>query len=206
MRNARSLFTSMTEDLDRNPNIEVLAVEIKPAASREDIETARRLAIGALPAGMEDFFAEMDGFRLDWRHTLADIAHGDLSDHGFVNILPIREVFGDWRGVTWSGEDDERFRAVKPVDMFVPEACAALIQRDGQPPADSIVYQYFGDEPRDTGYTFEEYLERLLASRGFWYWIQTLCPGLEASAEVTGFRRAMPLIFADYDDSLFQRK
>jgi hypothetical protein len=90
--------------------------------------------------------------------------------------------------------------------MFVPEARAALIQRDGRPPADSVAYYYIGEELRDTGYTFEEYLERLLASRGFWYWIQTLGPGLEASAEVTGFRQAMPLILPDYDDSHFQRR
>ena len=34
--------------------------------------------------------------------------------------------------------------------------------------------------------------------------IQMLRAGLEASTEVVGFRRAMRLIFPDYDDSLFR--
>jgi hypothetical protein len=205
MRDARSLLSAMVEALDRNRNAEVLAVDVAAPASREDIVAASSLARGVLPAGVADFYAQMNGFRLEWRHTVAAIGRGDLSDHGSIGILPISEVFADWRGVTWFGEDDDdEFRAVKPFDMFVPEACAAFVQPEGEPPAASVAYHYFGEELHDTGYSFDEYLVRMLASRGFWYWIKTLCPGLEHSAEVTAFRRAMPRIFADYDDSLFQ--
>ncbi len=194
----------MVEDLERNPNVEVLSADVAAPAAADDVETARHLAGGALPTGVEDFFGEIGGFRLEWRHTIAGIRQGDLSDHGFVNLLPIREVFGDWRGVTWFGEQDSEFRAVKPFDMFVPEACAAFVQPEGGQPAGTVAYHYFGEELYDTGYAFDEYLVRLLASRGFWYWIQTLCAGLEASTEAEAFRRAMPLIFPDYDDSLFR--
>jgi hypothetical protein len=204
MREARASFLSMVEELRGNPNIEVLTAEMAEPTSRDDIESARHLAGGELPPGVGDFFAEIGSFHLEWRHTLAAISHGDLSDHGVVNILPITEIFGDWRGVTWFGEDEDEFRAVKPFDMFVPEACTAFVQPEGEPPTPSVAYHYFGEELHDTGYTFDDYLERLLASRGFWYWIQTLCPGLESSAEVTAFRRAMPQIFTDYDDRLFQ--
>jgi hypothetical protein len=204
MHGARELFTAMVGDLQRNPNVEVLVAEMTEPAAGEDILAARRLADGELPPGVEDFFSEIGGFRLEWRHTVADISHRDLSDHGVVNILPITEIFGDWRGVTWFGEDTDEFRAVKPFDMFVPEACAAFVQPEGEQPKSTVAYHYFGEELHDTRRTFDEYLVRLLASRGFWYWIQTLCPGLENSAEVTAFRQAMPRIFADYDDSLFQ--
>jgi hypothetical protein len=193
----------MVADLRGNPNVEVISAELAAPATPADLEVARDLAGGELPAGTADFFGELNGFRLEWRHTVAAISKGDLSDRGLVNILPVTEIFGDWRGVTWFGPDDDEFRAVKPLDMFVPEACAAFVQPEGQPPAASIAYHYFGEECRDTGYTFDEYLERLLASRGFWYWIQALCPGLESSAEVTAFRQAMPQIFTDYDDELF---
>ena len=203
MHGARELLASMVGDLRQNPNIEVLTVEMAEPPSLDDIELARRLAGGELPPGVGDFFGEIGGFRLEWQHTVAVISHGDLSDHGLVNILPITEIFGDWRGVTWFGEDTAEFRAVKPFDMFVPEACAAFVKPEGEPPASSVAYHYFGEELHDTGYTFDEYLERLLASRGFWYWIQTLCPGLESSPEVTAFRQAMPQIFTDYDDRLF---
>ncbi len=202
MRETRARFASMVDELRSNPSIEVISVTVAAPATSADLDAARALAGGTLPAGTEDFFSELNGFQLEWRHTVAAISHGDLSDHGMVNILPIGEIYGDWRGVTWFDDDDE-LRAVKPFDMFVPEACAAFLQPDGEPPSDSVAYHYFGDEPRATGYTFDEYLERLLASRGFWYWIQTLCPGLESSTEVTAFRHVMPQIFPDYDDRLF---
>lgn len=204
MGDARARFVSMVDDLRGNANIEVVSVEIAEPALTADIEAATELAGGALPGGVEDFYAELNGFRLDWRHTVAEVAHGDLSDHGLINILPIGEVFGEWRGVTWFGDDSDEFRPVKPFDMFVPEACAAFIQPAGQPPTGTVAYHYFGEELIDTGYSFEEYLERLIASRGFWYWIQALCADLQGSAEVTAFLRAMPLIFDDYDDQLFQ--
>lgn len=200
----RSRFTSMIDDLRTNPQVEMISVTLSPPATRADLDAAAELAGGMLPTGTEDFYSELDGVQLEWRHTVPAISKGDLSDHGLVNILPIREVFGDWRGVTWFGADNDEFRPVKPFDMFVPEACAAFIQPAGEPPAASVSYHYFGEELHVTGYTFDEYLVRLLASRGFWYWIQTLCPGLESSTEVTAFRQAMPQIFDDYDDRLFR--
>ncbi|MFC0597406.1 hypothetical protein [Streptomyces palmae] len=117
----------------------------------------------------------------------------------------MHEVFGDWGGVTWfSSQGDQRFRGVKPFDMFVPESCAALLQPPGETPGDTVAYHSFGQEVHDTGYTFDEYLERLLAARGHWYWIQTLCPGKQHSIEVEAFRWNMPYIFPDYDDRLFR--
>ncbi|HET7018062.1 MAG TPA: hypothetical protein VFI65_29360 [Streptosporangiaceae bacterium] len=209
MRNACARLRAMVDDLEQNDNVTVLEVEMASPASREDIEAATGLAGGALPAGVADFYAELNGFNLEWRHTVAEVSQGNLADHGFVNILPIDEVFGDWEGVTWFGDSDDadnEYRPVKPFDMFVPEACAAFWQPPGKRPRRTVAYHYFGDELYDTGYAFDEYLERLLAARGFWYWIHTLCPDLQDSTEATGFRRAMPLIFDDYDDRLFQPK
>jgi hypothetical protein len=203
MRNVRSRVTAMVAGLEQNPHVEVLTIDLADPASQEDIDHATRLANGVLPAGVEDFYREVGAFRLEWQHTLDEISHGDLSDHGFINILPVPEVFGDWRDVTWFDEDDQQFRPVKPFDMFVPEACTAFLQPPDDPPADAVAYHYFGEELCDTGYTFDDYLKRLLASRGYWYWVQTLCPDKQDSAEVVDFRNNMPVIFPDYDDEPF---
>jgi hypothetical protein len=200
----RARVTAMTDALRSNPNVEVISVAIAPPAPQADLDAATELAGGALPAGTAGFYRELNGFQLEWRRSTSATSRSDLSDHGLINILPISDIFRDWRGVTWFGEDDDEFRAVKPFDMFVPEACAAFLQPVGEPAGASVAYHYFGEECYDTSYSFEEYLERLLASRGFWYWIQTLCPGLESSAEVTAFREIMPQIFPDYDDGLFR--
>lgn len=204
MHDAGPRFQAMADDLRRNPRVELISAELSDPATESEIETARALAGGALPAGVEEFYRQLNGFRLEWRHVVAEISHGDLSDYGFVNILPITEVFSDWRGVTWFGDDSDEYRAVKPFDMFVPEACAAMIQPEGESPRGTVAYHYFGEELDDTGYSFDEYLERLLAARGFWYWIQALCADRQKSTAVTDFRRIMPLIFDDYDDRLFQ--
>ncbi|GAB7188597.1 hypothetical protein ATKI12_8428 [Kitasatospora sp. Ki12] len=198
MINPRARLTAMIADLDRNPRVELLEATVAPPTPPADIELATRLAGGRLPDGVEAFYREVGAVRLTWRHTVPEVLNDDLSDQGLIDLLPLREVFGDWEGITWHSADDQQFRAVKPFDRFVPEACAAFV-----PPLGSVHYHYLGEELYDTGYPFDAYLERLIASRGFWYWPQTLCRGLEDSAEVTAFRRAMPLVFPDYDDTLF---
>ena len=203
MRDARARFEAMLDDLRRNEQVEILSAELGAPASAAELEAARELAGGELPAGVEEFYAQLNGFQLEWRHTVAQVTHGDLADHGVVDLVPIGEAFGDWRGVTWFSDDDE-YRVVKPFDTFVPEACAAFIKPDDQPATGTVAYHYFGEELHDTRYSFDEYAERLLAARGFWYWIKALCADLQDSTEVAGFRRAMPLIFDDYDDRLFQ--
>lgn len=203
MRNARAEVTAMVAALRANPHVELLDATVGEPASDSDLDEALRLAGGVLPPGVEDFYREVGSFRLEWRHTVEAIRQGDLSDHGRVNILPVRKVFGDWEGVTWFAGGDQEFRDVRPFDMFVPEACAALLQPPGGRPGDTVAFHYFGEELHDTGCTFDAYLQRLLASRGYWYWIQTLCPGQEDSTEVVAFRRNMPQIFPDHDDSLF---
>ncbi|KUJ70871.1 hypothetical protein ACZ90_00725 [Streptomyces albus subsp. albus] len=203
MQNARAKVTAMVAALQAHPHVEVLNATLGEAASEAELAEAVRLAGGRLPPGVADFYREIGSFQLDWRHTVETIRQGDLSDHGCVNILPVREVFGDWEGVTWFPSGDQGFRGVKPLDMFVPEACAALLRPPGEMPGDTLAFHYFGEELHDTGYTFDEYLERLLAARGYWYWILTLCPGQEGSVEVEAFRRNMPHIFPDYDDTLF---
>ncbi|MFD8787382.1 hypothetical protein [Kitasatospora sp. NPDC059599] len=199
MTTARTRLDAMIADLERNPRVELLEATVAPPTPPSEIEHAVRLADGRLPAGVEAFYREVGAVRLRWRHTVPELRHGDLSDQGLVHLLPLGEVFGDWRGVTWHSPEDQEYRRVRPFDMFVPEACAALL-----PPLDSVHYHYFGEELYDTGYSFDAYLDRLLASRGYWYWPQTLCRELQDSTEVTAFRRAMPVLFADYDDALFQ--
>jgi hypothetical protein len=212
MRNARARLVDMVEDLERNPNVEVLDVVLHGPTAKEDIATATRLANGRLPAGVEEFYREVGSFRLEWRHAVAEIQAGDLSDEGMINILPVAEVFGDWVGATWEPESEE-FRPVKPFDMFVPEACAAFLLPEKteisdvfRRPGDSVAFHSFGAELCDTGYTFDEYLQRLLAARGYRYWLKTLCPGAQHSTETQDFRGRMPRIFPDHDDSLFHPK
>jgi hypothetical protein len=225
MTDIRTRFENLFASLRQTPYIEVLNAELGPPTSEEDVQIALQRTKGQLPTGVVNFYRALGWVRLEWRHTVKEIAAGNMSDQGFIRILPIKEVFDEWEGIIWWGEsegesddDDEvaerqEFRPVKPFDMFVPEACVAFLQpppRRGSSskawgqPGEHVAFHYCGEELHKTRYSFDEYIDRLLASRGFWYWPMTLCTETQEEVETRDFRQKMPLLFEDYDDDMFQ--
>lgn len=181
------------------PQIEIGLEKIGGPTPEFEIEEAKRFANGVLPTGVEEFYRQIRSFRLEWKYKLSP---GDKRHVvGRINILPICEVFGDnWRGRIWfplpeglePNLDDEwrfEFRKVLPFDNFVPEACGSFIQEsdDGSVPEDCIAFHYCGEDLVRTRYTFGEYIERLLKSYGYWYWICALFgpPGTSSEADET---------------------
>src|ERR1051326_2439329 len=132
--NFKESFRRMVEGLENNPNVRLIEVAFADPAADAEIEQARRLAGGSLPAGVEDFYREMNGFGLQWEHTVEPIKQRTDADRGFINLLPVARVFGDWEGSTWfeGFEGGDKYKPVKPLDQFVPEACAAFFQESGR--------------------------------------------------------------------------
>lgn len=203
MREAYSRLSDLVSGLERNPAVEVQVAEITAPASQAELESAVEAANGRLPVGVEDFYREVGSFRLEWSHANGSHDTKGRPVRGTINILPVHRVFSDWRGITWFPGQDAEFRPVKPFDMFTSEACTAFVNPINSPPRETMSYHYFGEELHDTGYSFNEYMERLIASRGYWYWVQTLCLDSEGRQEVQSFRENMHLIFSDYNDTLF---
>ncbi|PGH23531.1 hypothetical protein AJ80_02485 [Polytolypa hystricis UAMH7299] len=243
MENIRERLETLITTLKNTPHINVRNAVIGDGASSAEIGRAKRAANGRLPTDVEAFYRSVGWFKLEWKHTVKEIAEGDMCDQGFINILPIEEVWGNWAGIIWFGPDDESeeeeeedkdpsyggdkgknkaaeddasesgyvdysFRPVRPFDTFVPEACMAFLQPVGKgrkaQPADQVAFHYCGEELCKTRYTFAEYIDRLIASRGMFYWCESLCVDRQDSAQTMEFRRKMPVLFPDYDDSLFQ--
>jgi len=196
----------MISDLEAHPRIELERAEIHSPASLVDITKATRLAGGGLPEGVEAFYRELNGLQLAWRHTFDEIREGDQTDCGYVNLLPVERIFGDWKGVIWfdSFPGGERFRAVKPFDLFQPETCACFLQSVDAAPGDFVSFHYLGESLIETSYTFTEYVERLIVSRGFWGWIHTLSTETYDSPESEMFRRKMTALFPNFDAEQFQ--
>lgn len=189
-----SRLTAMVEALQHHPQVTVGKAEIAAAATAEQLSAAETAAGGALPADLAAFYREANGFVLEWK-TRGKIANG-ATVAGAVNLLPIERVFGDWQSVTFG-------QPIRPFDLFVAEACAALWWPPGT--RDSTVrFHYFGEATVDTHYSFGEYLERLLISRGFWYWIQSLSRSTAGNPEAEAFRTIAPKLFPDYRDALFE--
>ncbi|KAL2847337.1 hypothetical protein BJX68DRAFT_113071 [Aspergillus pseudodeflectus] len=152
---------------------------------------------------------------------------------GHVNIIPITQIFGSWEDDLYFPEDGEgegecdpndppyeeddkmeeeedwrfRFAHLKPLDRFVPEAYTVLIgpKKKDRPQKFSnyIAYHYCGEELVETRYTFADYVERLLISRGYWYWVRSLCRLDRGSLEVNALKSIAPQIFPDMDLGLF---
>jgi hypothetical protein len=195
----RDQFVSMVQGLKNNPQITVDQVAIAEPATPEEISAAKALVNGALSTDIIAFYEEMNGFNLKWQSS--NLFPGNRSVRGIINILPITQVFGNWQGATWF-PGDTRYQPIKPFDLFTSEACAAFYLPQGV--TESVVYfHYFGEASVNTGYTFTEYLERLLISRGFWYWIQSLSTETTDNPEAESFRQKAPLLFSDFQPNLF---
>ncbi|KAJ6437491.1 GTP-binding nuclear protein Ran [Purpureocillium lavendulum] len=192
------------------------AFPVALCGNKHEVDQAREYANGILPDGVEEFYSQVGSFTLEWEHMSPELTTGDLPSTGHIQILPITTTFGDnWRGITWfplpdhikPRRDDEwrlTYRGVLPFDFFIPEACMCFIQAPDGTLEDHIAYHSFGHELHRTRYTFKDYIERLVASYGFWYWGETLCSESRFSAQVLSFRANMPRIFEGYEDGLFQ--
>lgn len=191
----RGRFARLADELREDPRIDVLAVELPAPASDAQIAAAAT-AIGEPPDALARFYGELDGFSLRWRLR-------DATDRGTVELLPLAELAKDWRGVTWF-EDHDDYRGVRPWDFFAPEACAALVDDAGGGGLRGTVhYHYLGELLCDTGHGIDAFLDRLIAARGYWYWIETLCPTMLGSPEAQRFLERMPALFGDFDAGLF---
>lgn len=196
-------FQRMVAELRAHPRIEVTEARVSRGASRPELEAARGAAGGRLPEGVEDFYSEMNGFVLEWEEGGGRAGGGGDIVKGSVEILPVRELTKDWLGVTWFAfEGGERFKGVKPFDFFSSEACAALVRSGPEGFAPTVHYHYLGELLCDTGYGFTEFIDRLLNARGFWYWVESLCPDTRKSPEAKNFLRQMPLLFEDFQPAL----
>jgi len=186
---------AVVAELRNDDRLTVTECKIEKPASKMDIEEARKLFGHELPHGLEAFYLEMNGFHLEWESEEEDWVTGQ------IRLLPITEVFGDWKEQIWFEEGDE-FSQVKPFDFFVPEACAAF-HPDAQG-SWSVHFHYCGEELEPMGIDFPKYVDLLLAARGYFYWQKSLCTDASDSTEVEEFLEEAPKYFSDFSEDLFQ--
>ena len=123
--------------------IEVLQVRIAEPAPAEVLAHLARVCAGGLPAGLADFYGELDGFFVDWVQTSAPDRPGAEPASGRINVRPAAEVFGPGPGLQFLDED-VRFRPVRP-DIFTSEACGAFLQGPDMAVSDELHLHVFGE-------------------------------------------------------------
>ena len=198
-------FHLMADALKNNPVIDVVVCEFNPPATNNQLKEAQKNF--NLTAAMIDFYSEANGITIQWeRKEQKQIPDGGLAA-GYINLLPIEEVFQDWEHIIYF-DDDSSFKPLHPLDFSTDEACAALYLDGSDNP--QVYYHYLGEEMSPLGVDFEGYLQLLLKSRGFWYWHKAIAqpeyfnPYVPVSLEERNFREIMPQLFPDFDGSEFQ--
>jgi hypothetical protein len=199
-------FYTMADDLRSNPAIHLVTSKFNPPATEEELDEARS-TFNLTPA-MVDFYSQANGIKIEWeKREQKELPDGGLAA-GYINLLPVQDVFGDWEDIIYFSEDDP-YKPLHPLDFFIDEACAALYLDGSNNP--QVYYHYLGEEMSPIGVSFEGYLKLLLKSRGFWYWQTTLSqseynnPYVSESVEESNFLNIMPQLFPDFNASEFQK-
>jgi hypothetical protein len=224
--NIRLRLQSFIKSLLDHGEIAVNTAKIGAPSTPAEIEEARALANGHLPAGVEEFYSAVGYFTLEWEYVGkkftpwidpsklppdADISRRpESTPRGVVKILPITEIFQAWEGSTWfplqegemPSDDDEwryTYKHVKPFDCFEPEACVAFLLDANGRPRDQVAYFYYGQELRETKFSFLEYIDLMMVSRGYSYWSKAIT----SIPEHNDFLLFGPKIFEDIGLELF---
>lgn len=173
----KRLVDERVEELGSSPGFSINLFEVAPPVSEVEVSLSLEEAQGRFPVGLEDFYRELNGFRLEWEYIDPEAFRG-VTDRGSIGLLPLSKIFKDGLGETWFDdfEGGDRFRNVKPFDVYMPEACMAFIQEPGEIPQDDVYYHYFGEDKSPLHLTFPQYLEGALSSCGFQGWQMALTP------------------------------
>lgn len=190
----------MVSQLKSHPLIEVDAVTIGKPAQAAQLALLEPYQGTEMGDALRAFYTEMNGFSLSW-HTRKRV--GTASVMGTIQLWAVERVFENRDGQPPYPDQPSGDQAFKPFDFFVPEACAAFLLPTGNKTS-NVYFNYFGERPIDTGRSFAEYLECLLQSRGFWYWIQSLSTETAMNPEAERFLQIAPKLFADFDPALFE--
>ncbi len=192
----RQRIEDLIHALEARPDLAVDHAELGAPATEQEIATARTYAAYRLPRGVEEFYREVNGFHLKWEFQ-GSVPHGQERDRGALHLLPVERIFGSWKDVIWFDDfaGGERFRAIKPFDFFQPEVCMAFSQEADAAPQDEVYVHYVGEDLCATHYSFSEYVDRLIAARGYLYWQLTICPDTQTTAQVRQFKARMPILF-----------
>lgn len=194
----RSRFEDLIAQLRSNKKLTVTASEINSPATAKQLANAERALGAPLPAALRSLYSELNGLKFAWSHRQDD------SINGAIHIQPLETLVGEWKGIVWfDRKGGDEFRDVLPLDFFVAEACAAVKRSQG---ATEIHYHYLGEELFATGYTVEEFLDRLIESRGYRYWIHTLVREEMRSEEAQDFLERAPEVFGKLAAKLFEPK
>ena len=151
----REKLEKMVEELKQH--VDIVVDEVHFGEPGFDIDISENIDEDFL-----QFYREMNGFQLKW-HSPKFKDYG----YGYISFQPLEEALENGEEVYWLEDYEhwqENFHMIE--DMTEGGEEFVGLYPFYEEPEIYIV----GEEVRPTGYTFNEYIEALIYSRGLWYW------------------------------------
>jgi len=192
MKNYLEKFKKMVDELKNHPQIEVKEFVVNPPATNQQIEAANERF--NLTQDMLDFYKQANGLKLNW--TIKGETDG--FDDGYIDLLPVEDVFVDW-SESLDTEEFPEFEPLFPFDYFRPEGCAAFfINEETQNP--EIYFLNIGSgDMSSLNFDFKQYMELLLLTKGFFYWQSAIASNIEENNTFTerNLKAKFPKLFPE---------
>lgn len=204
MRDYLKELQEMVKELQANDRVDIETLQLVPATAKHKAQVEALLKLhGEAAEPIAPFYSQVASMELVWWSKAPEATREFQSWSGCVKLLPMEAIFRDWADCLWFDfhEKDHPFRSIRPFDFFIAEACTVLYPVPGKP---TVAYHYCGEELETTGYDFDGWFDRLLQSRGWWYWVQALTPRGKSSTEADWMRERLPQVFPNVDLRMFK--
>lgn len=189
-------FLELADELEADPDMELIKFETYRGVSEADIEHCEQLVGMKLSQEVQEFYKITNGFQLIWQSR--DSKDSDFGKHswipgakppdystqhiGCINIWPLNDVFDkDWSEDIYFQEDKSNFSDFKgssistyeikkkffPFDLYSRYSCFGFFCL-GDKEVDRVVLSqdYYIDFSYSKPVTFKSYLEFLLVTKG----------------------------------------
>jgi hypothetical protein len=209
----RDVFSAMLKELSDHPRIRVKEAKLGKPAHPKLIEGVRAVNGGSLPADLEAFYRQMNGFKLRWYTTDLDLLRRFHDDHsisepedydapGSSEILPIEEALRTRE--PWRLGADPQATLIVPFDRFTTEGSYAFC---GYPVSRTGVWTSTDGENElcePTGHDFQGFLDLYLHARAIRYFGAALTQAQHESAVTKSFKMLASELFSDFAAERFQ--
>lgn len=180
MKNYLKKIEHLVAELKAVPHISNLIFEKNAGIRDEDFKDYADEFSIKVANNVKEFYTELDGFSLTWKYNQIASDSTNQSFEGYINILPFYKMFlGDndnlWENEIWGNHTSDKelsfYKNLKIFDYFEKDNihCVCLeISHDTI--TENLWIFREGYQPLPMKINLEEYIEKLIDTKGLWGW------------------------------------
>jgi len=205
---------SFVADIEQNENILISTARIKEGYSPEHLEEIEQGLEVKFDNPIRNFFLEVGEISILWTVNKAKFS-GSIPEEdmnhlaGSIQILsPFDMIMGKtgtkWKDVLWFNdmppELKNEIRSFIPFDFPSSEIVAGFLNHQNII-SEEVIFYYSNNGIEKSGINLAAYLNYLIVSKGYFYWQDFILE--KSSPEFDRFIRYMPILFEDFEPSVF---